>query len=104
MRQKRWEFNGAVDQEILDFKKVYDSVRREVLYNILIDFGIPVKLLWLTEKSVNGKQNEVRISKHLFDAFTIHSGWKRRRCFVANAFQLCFRIHNSERPRISREF
>jgi hypothetical protein len=26
------------------FKKTYDSVRREVLYNILIRFGIPMKL------------------------------------------------------------
>jgi hypothetical protein len=26
------------------FKKAYDSVRREVLYNILIEFGIPMKI------------------------------------------------------------
>jgi len=25
----------------IDFKKTYDSVRREVLCNILIEFGIP---------------------------------------------------------------
>ena len=28
-----------------DFKKAYDSVRREVLYKILIEFGIPKKLV-----------------------------------------------------------
>jgi len=28
----------------MDFKKAYDSVRREVLYNILIEFGVHVTL------------------------------------------------------------
>jgi hypothetical protein len=60
-----------VHQELSDFKKAYDSFRREVLYNILIDFGIPMKSVWLTEMSVNGKQNEIRIFKHLSDAFPI---------------------------------
>jgi len=27
----------------VDFKQAYDSVRNEVLYNILIEFGIPMK-------------------------------------------------------------
>ena len=31
----------------IDFKKVCDSVRREVLYNILIAFGVHMKLLRL---------------------------------------------------------
>jgi hypothetical protein len=31
-------------QLFVDFKKAYDSVRREVLYNILIEFWIPMKL------------------------------------------------------------
>ena len=30
----------AVDQLFIDFKTAYDSVRREVLYNILTEFGI----------------------------------------------------------------
>ena len=32
---------AAVHQLFIDFKKAYDSVRKEVLYNILIEFGVP---------------------------------------------------------------
>jgi hypothetical protein len=45
--KKIWEWNEVVYQLFIDFKKAYDSVRREVLYNNIIDFGIPMKLNWL---------------------------------------------------------
>jgi hypothetical protein len=32
---------------LIDFVKAYDSVRREILYNILIEFGEPKKLVRL---------------------------------------------------------
>jgi hypothetical protein len=35
--EKEWEYNETVHQIFIDFKKAYDSVRREVLYNILIE-------------------------------------------------------------------
>jgi hypothetical protein len=38
---KKSEYNEPVHQLFKDFKNAYDSVRREVLYNILIEFGIP---------------------------------------------------------------
>ena len=41
------EYNEAVHQLFADFKIAYDSARREVLYNILIEFGIPMKLVRL---------------------------------------------------------
>ena len=43
----RREFEEAVHELFTVFKKSYDSVRREVLYNIIIEFGFPMKLIRL---------------------------------------------------------
>jgi hypothetical protein len=40
-------YSKRVHQIFIDFKKAYDSVRREVLYNILIEFGVPMNLVRL---------------------------------------------------------
>jgi hypothetical protein len=47
MLEKKRENNKAVHHLFTDFKKAYDSVRREVLYNIPIEFGIATKLVRL---------------------------------------------------------
>jgi hypothetical protein len=39
--------NETIHQLFIDFKKAYDSVWREVLYNILIEFGVSMKLVRL---------------------------------------------------------
>jgi hypothetical protein len=45
--EKKLEYNEALHQLFTDFKKAYNSLRGEVLYNILIEFGIPMKLVSL---------------------------------------------------------
>jgi hypothetical protein len=40
-------------QLLTDFMKAYDSARREVLYNILIQFGVPMKLVRLIKMCLN---------------------------------------------------
>jgi uncharacterized membrane protein len=45
MLDKKWEYNETVHQLFIDFKKAYDSVRIDVLYNILTEFGVLVKLI-----------------------------------------------------------
>ena len=50
--RKKWEYNEEVHQLFIGFKKAYDSVRREVLYKILIEFGIPRKLVKLIKISL----------------------------------------------------
>jgi hypothetical protein len=44
---KKCEYNEAMHHLFIDFKKSYDTVRREILYNILNEFGIPMKLVRL---------------------------------------------------------
>jgi hypothetical protein len=39
--------NGTVRHSLVDFEKAFDSVKREILYNIQIEFGIPIKLISL---------------------------------------------------------
>jgi hypothetical protein len=38
----------------MDFKKGYDSVRREVLYTFLIEFGVSMKLVRLIKMLIIG--------------------------------------------------
>jgi hypothetical protein len=45
--EKKWDYNESVHQLFIDFKKAYDSVRRDAMYNILIEFCIPMKLVRL---------------------------------------------------------
>jgi hypothetical protein len=51
--KRKWECNETVHQLFIDFKKAYDSVSREVLYSILIEFEVPTKLFRLIKMCLN---------------------------------------------------
>jgi hypothetical protein len=76
-----WEKNGStmiqVHQLLIDFKKAYDSVRREVLYNILIQSGVPMELVGLIKMCLNETDCKVRIGKHSSDTFIFQNGLKQ---------------------------
>jgi hypothetical protein len=67
--EKKWDFNETVHQLFVDFKKAYYLVRREVLYNILIEFDVPMKLVRLTKLCLKETYSKVRIGKNLSDNF-----------------------------------
>ena len=64
-------------QLFIDFKKAYDSVRREVLYNILIEFGITMKLVRLIKMYLAETYSRVRVGKNLSNIFPIRTGLKQ---------------------------
>jgi len=61
----------------MELNKVYDFVSREILYNILIEFGIHMKLVRLIKMCLNETYSRVRVWKYLFDMFPIKSGLKQ---------------------------
>jgi len=76
--RKKWEYNEEVHQLFIDFNKAYDSVRREALYKILIEFGIPRKLVRLIKMSLTETYSRVRVGKNESDRFPIRDGLKQR--------------------------
>jgi hypothetical protein len=50
-------------QLFTDLKKAYDSIRREVLYNSLIEFGVPLKLVRLNKMFLNETCSKVCVGK-----------------------------------------
>jgi len=66
-----------VHQLFIDFKKAYDSVRREVLYNILTEFGVCKKLVRLIKMGLTEIYSRVQVGKNLSDMFPIRNGLKQ---------------------------
>jgi hypothetical protein len=60
-----------------DFKKAYDSVRKEVLYDIQTEFGIPMKLVRLIKMCLNETHSCVQVAKHWSDMFPNKNGLKQ---------------------------
>jgi hypothetical protein len=60
-----------------DLKEAYDSVKRDILYNILFEFGIPKKVVRLIKMCLNETYSEVHVIKHLSDKFPTQNGLKQ---------------------------
>ena len=68
--EKKWEYNEA--------ERAYDSVRREVLYNNLIEYEVPKKLVRLVKMCLTETYSRVRVGKNLSDRCLIRNGLKQR--------------------------
>ena len=76
---KYFRKNGNTKKQciISRLQENYDSVRREVLYNILTEFGILLRLVMLIKMCLNETYSRVRVDKNLPDMFPIRNGLKQ---------------------------
>jgi hypothetical protein len=91
--EKKWEYNGTVHQLFVDFKKAYDSVRREVLYNIIMEFGAPMKTVRLIKVCLNKMYSEVGLGKHLSGKFANQNGVKQGDALSPLLFNFALKCH-----------
>jgi hypothetical protein len=75
--EKRWEYGVTLHQLFIDLEKAYDSVRREVLYTILNEFGILTELVRIIKINLKETRSKVRVGENLSDAFPIQNGLKQ---------------------------
>jgi len=66
-----------VPQLFIDFKQAYESVRVEVLYNLIFEFGIPMNLVRLIIMCRNEIHRRVRVGKYLSDMFPVRNDLKQ---------------------------
>jgi hypothetical protein len=86
--EKKLECNAPVYHLFKHFKKAYDPIRREALYNILMEFGILMKLIRLIKMGLNEIKGTVCTGKQLSDTFSIQNGLKQRDALL----QLCVNV------------
>ena len=76
IREKKWEYNEAVHQLFKDFKKAHSSVRRDVLFDILNVFCIPIKPVRLMKICLDEIYSSI-VGKQLSDIFPIKDHLKQ---------------------------
>jgi hypothetical protein len=68
---EKCKYNKTVHHLFTDLKKAYHSVKGKVLYNILIEFGVPMKVVGLINMCLNETYSKVCIGKHLSESVPI---------------------------------
>uniref|UniRef100_A0A2S2QIE2 Retrovirus-related Pol polyprotein from type-1 retrotransposable element R2 n=1 Tax=Sipha flava TaxID=143950 RepID=A0A2S2QIE2_9HEMI len=62
----------------IDFKKVYDSIYRKILINILRKYNFPQKLIKLIETYIKEKFIKIRVRKAETNPIIVNSGIRQR--------------------------
>jgi hypothetical protein len=70
----------------------------EVLYSILIEFGVPLKLVRLIKMCLNKTYSKVHIGKHMSDDFPIQNGLNQGDALLPLLFNFALEMCHQEGP------
>ena len=79
-------------QIFTDFKEAYDLGKMEVIYNILIVFGIHMNLVSLIKSCLFETSSKFWVGKYLSDLYPIRNDLKNGNVLSPFPFQLCCRV------------
>jgi len=71
------KFQIETHQLFIDFKRAYDKVNRNQLYKAMLEFGIPLKLVTLTQATMEGTTAKVKVQNELSESFHIQNGLRQ---------------------------
>ena len=76
--EKHYEFDNDLHLLFIDYKQAYDSINREVLWDTLITFGIPAKIVKMIKLCMNKTRCKVRFNQHnISDEFEVKTGLRQ---------------------------
>ncbi|KAJ4433364.1 hypothetical protein ANN_15623 [Periplaneta americana] len=75
--EKCYEYNTDLHLLFADFKEAYDSIDRNSLIEILIDYYVPRKLIRLTQMTLKHNKGRVVIQNEIAEEFKIEKGVKQ---------------------------
>ncbi|KAL4153259.1 hypothetical protein QTP88_001103 [Uroleucon formosanum] len=75
--KEHYEFDNDLHLLFIDYKQAYDSINREVLWDTLITFGIPAKIVKMIKLCMNKTRCKVRFDQHISDEFEVKTGLRQ---------------------------
>ncbi|KAL4152688.1 hypothetical protein QTP88_000521 [Uroleucon formosanum] len=75
--EKHYEFDNDLHLLFIDYKQAYNSINREVLWDTLITFGIPAKIVKMIKLCMNKTRCKVRFNQHISDEFEVKTGLRQ---------------------------
>jgi len=64
INEKLWECNQSIKYLLIDFKKAYDSINRDALWECMKEFKIPTKLINMCKTCVQIQEVQLEQNEH----------------------------------------
>lgn len=86
--EKCWEYKVNLHMLFIDFRQAFDSIVRDNLFNALIGFRVPSKLIRLVRMTLKNSNAKVLVSGKVSHEFPITSGVRQGDALSATLFNL----------------